>query len=123
MALSESQSDPQPHDHNPNQHNFDHLNAILPQPAHSVVVPESANMRACRRIQVSREKRPLHFYVTLSRKFLQTDEMVELSGLGLAVTTVVTVAEILKSQGLVHLESKFSVPFQCISTPHYQAAS
>lgn len=57
-----------------------------------------------RRIQVSREKRPLNFFVTLSKKFLQTDEVVELSGLGLAVTTVVTIAEILRSSGFVYLE-------------------
>lgn len=58
----------------------------------------------CRRIQVSREKRPLNFFVTLSKKFLQTDDVIELSGLGLAVTTVVTIAEILKTAGLVVLE-------------------
>lgn len=61
----------------------------------------------CRRIQVSREKKPLNFFVTLSKKFLQTDQVVELSGLGLAVTTVVTIAEILKSNGLVQLEGIF----------------
>lgn len=61
---------------------------------------------SCRRIQVSREKRPLHFFVTLSKKFLTTDEVIELSGLGLAVTTVVTIAEILKAAGLVSIERK-----------------
>lgn len=58
----------------------------------------------CRRIQVSREKRPLNFFVTLSKKFLLTDNVIELSGLGLAVTTVVTIAELLKAQGLVYLQ-------------------
>lgn len=61
----------------------------------------------CRRIQVSREKRPLHFFLTLSKKFLLTDKMVELSGLGLAVTTVVTVAEILREQNLVEVRGMF----------------
>lgn len=65
----------------------------------------------CRRIQVSREKRPLNFFVTLSKKFLTTDDVVELSGLGLAVTTVVTIAEILKSSGFVSLERKSRTDF------------
>lgn len=53
------------------------------------------------RIQVSREKRPLNFFVGLAKKFLLNEDEVELSGLGLAVTTVVTVAEILKNSGHV----------------------
>lgn len=63
--------------------------------------------QACRRIQVSREKRPLNFFVTLSKKFLMSENVIELSGLGLAVTTVVTVAEILRSQGFVYIERMF----------------
>lgn len=55
------------------------------------------------RIQVSREKRPLNFFIGLAKKFLVNEEEVELSGLGLAVTTVVTVAEILKSSGYVDI--------------------
>ncbi|KAK1862377.1 hypothetical protein I4F81_004951 [Pyropia yezoensis] len=53
--------------------------------------------------QVSREKRPLNFFIGLAKKFLVNEEEVELSGLGLAVTTVVTVAEILKSSGYVDI--------------------
>lgn len=53
------------------------------------------------RIQVSREKRPLNFFIGLAKKFLVSEDEVELSGLGLAVTTVVTVAEILKNSGHV----------------------
>lgn len=73
----------------------------------STGVGPSAN-QACRRIQVSREKRPLNFFVTLSKKFLMSENVIELSGLGLAVTTVVTVAEILRSQGFVYIERMFS---------------
>lgn len=62
---------------------------------------------SCRRIQVSREKRPLNFFVTLSKKFLLSDNVIELSGLGLAVTTVVTIAEILRSQGLVYIQRMY----------------
>lgn len=58
------------------------------------------------RIQVSREKRPLNFYIGLAKKFLANEDVVELSGLGMAVTTVVTVAEILKASGSVKIDRK-----------------
>ncbi|XP_042471967.1 uncharacterized protein At2g34160-like isoform X2 [Zingiber officinale] len=48
------------------------------------------------RIQVSTNKKPLFFYVNLAK---QHDE-IELSALGMAIGTVVTVAEILKNNGL-----------------------
>eukprot|EP01024_Parvocaulis_polyphysoides_P060681 TRINITY_DN663_c0_g1_i1.p2 TRINITY_DN663_c0_g1~~TRINITY_DN663_c0_g1_i1.p2 ORF type:complete len:132 (-),score=23.65 TRINITY_DN663_c0_g1_i1:295-690(-) len=53
------------------------------------------------RIQVSNTKKPLYFYVNLSKRMLQEHGQVELSGLGLAVQTVVNVAEILKGLNLV----------------------
>lgn len=68
-------------------------------PHHNVPNP----FEDCRRIQVSREKRPLSFFVSLSKKFLLTDDMIQLSGLGLAVTTVVTVVETLRAAGYVTL--------------------
>lgn len=37
------------------------------------------------RIQVSREKRPLNFFIGLAKKFLVNEEEVELSGLGLGM--------------------------------------
>ncbi|KAK3274372.1 hypothetical protein CYMTET_17439 [Cymbomonas tetramitiformis] len=52
------------------------------------------------RIQVSNTKKPLFFYVNLAKRFLQQHAEVELSALGMAVATVVTVAEILKNNGL-----------------------
>lgn len=79
-------------------------------PSYSSEIPEGPShewLSTCRRIQVSREKRPLSFFVTLSKKFLVTDEVIELSGLGLAVTTVVTVAEILRGQNLVDIRGKY----------------
>ncbi|KAH9322673.1 hypothetical protein KI387_017312, partial [Taxus chinensis] len=51
------------------------------------------------RIQVSNTKKPLFFYVNLAKRYLQLHEEVELSGLGMAIATVVTVAEILKNNG------------------------
>ncbi|GJQ08750.1 hypothetical protein GpartN1_g541.t1 [Galdieria partita] len=53
------------------------------------------------RIQVSREAKSVSFFVNLTKKFLQAEEEVELSGLGLAVTPAVTVAEILRNREYV----------------------
>ncbi|CAL5220878.1 g2966 [Coccomyxa viridis] len=49
------------------------------------------------RIQVSTSKKPLFFYVNLAKRFLQEHGEVQLSALGLAISSMVTVAEILKS--------------------------
>lgn len=57
------------------------------------------------RIQVSNTKKPLFFYVNLTKQFLGAHETVHLSGLGMAVATVVTVAEILKKNGLAAVTS------------------
>ncbi|TYH68887.1 hypothetical protein ES332_D05G019900v1 [Gossypium tomentosum] len=47
------------------------------------------------RIQVSHSKKPLFFY-----RYMQQHNEVELSALGMAIATVVTIAEILKNNGL-----------------------
>lgn len=52
------------------------------------------------RIQVSSSKKPMFFYVNLAKKYMQQHGDVELSALGLAISTVVTIAEILKNNGL-----------------------
>ncbi|KAJ4826577.1 hypothetical protein Tsubulata_008526 [Turnera subulata] len=57
------------------------------------------------RIQVSNTKKPLFFYVNLAKRYMQQYNEVELSALGMAIATVVTVAEILKNNGLA-LEKK-----------------
>jgi hypothetical protein len=77
------------------------------------------------RIQVSREKRPLNFFVGLAKKFLLNESEVELSGLGLAVTTVVTVAEILKSSGHVEItRTVFLLPaLSLVSTASFPLSS
>ncbi|KAK4419899.1 hypothetical protein Salat_2402800 [Sesamum alatum] len=51
------------------------------------------------RIQVSNSKKSLFFYVNLSKRYLQQYNEVELSGLGMAISTVVSIAEILKNNG------------------------
>ncbi|MCD7469875.1 hypothetical protein HAX54_009285 [Datura stramonium] len=50
-------------------------------------------------IQVSNTKRSLFFYVNLAKRYMQQYNEVELSALGMAISTVVTVAEILKNNG------------------------
>ncbi|KAK1313291.1 Uncharacterized protein QJS10_CPA06g01870 [Acorus calamus] len=65
------------------------------------------------RIQVSNTKKPLFFYVNLAKgfksvrslfgylqKYMQQHDEIELSALGMAISTVVTVSEILKKSGL-----------------------
>ncbi|XP_012446523.1 uncharacterized protein At2g34160 [Gossypium raimondii] len=52
------------------------------------------------RIQVSHSKKPLFFYVNLAKRYMQQHNEVELSALGMAIATVVTIAEILKNSGL-----------------------
>ncbi|KAG6423173.1 hypothetical protein SASPL_113561 [Salvia splendens] len=57
------------------------------------------------RIQVSNTKKPLFFYVNLAKRYLQQHQEIELSALGMAITTVVTIAEILKNNGFVNEKS------------------
>ncbi|PIN26602.1 hypothetical protein CDL12_00632 [Handroanthus impetiginosus] len=57
------------------------------------------------RIQVSNTKKPLFFYVNLAKRYLQQHKEVELSALGMAITTVVTISEILKNNGFVNEKS------------------
>ncbi|THU61187.1 hypothetical protein C4D60_Mb07t20660 [Musa balbisiana] len=58
------------------------------------------------RIQVSNTKKPL-FYVNLAKRYMQQYNEVELSALGMAIATVVTIAEILKNNGLA-IEKKIT---------------
>ncbi|KAL9239873.1 hypothetical protein vseg_014152 [Gypsophila vaccaria] len=51
------------------------------------------------RIQVSNTKQPLFFYVNLAKRYMQQHNDVELSALGMAIATVVTISEILKNNG------------------------
>ncbi|KAL7126312.1 hypothetical protein ABFS83_14G177800 [Erythranthe nasuta] len=57
------------------------------------------------RIQVSNTKKPLFFYVNLAKRYLQQHTEIELSALGMAITTVVTIAEILKNNGFAKEKS------------------
>ena len=55
------------------------------------------------RIQVSNVKKPLFFYVNLARRLLLEHEYFEFSALGLAISTLVTVIEILKQDDVAEI--------------------
>ncbi|KAK3439347.1 uncharacterized protein At2g34160 [Eucalyptus grandis] len=60
---------------------------------------DSSSVKKNNRIQVSNTKKPLFFYVNLAKRYMQQYNEVELSALGMAIATVVTIAEILKNNG------------------------
>ncbi|TXG65989.1 hypothetical protein EZV62_007264 [Acer yangbiense] len=66
----------------------------------AVVAMTTTEPQKKNRIQVSNTKKPLFFYVNLAKRYIQQHNEVELSALGMAITTVVTIAEILKNNGL-----------------------
>ncbi|KAH0890899.1 hypothetical protein HID58_053328 [Brassica napus] len=71
-------------------------NIVLAPPS----VKATAESHKKNRIQVSNTKKPLFFYVNLAKRYMQQHNEVELSALGMAITTVVTISEILKNNGL-----------------------
>ncbi|GMI92855.1 NVOLVED IN rRNA PROCESSING 7 [Hibiscus trionum] len=66
----------------------------------TAAVDSSASNNKKNRIQVSNTQKPLFFYVNLAKRYMQQYNEVELSALGMAIATVVTIAEILKNNGL-----------------------
>uniref|UniRef100_A0ACD5Z5D0 Uncharacterized protein n=1 Tax=Avena sativa TaxID=4498 RepID=A0ACD5Z5D0_AVESA len=75
-------------------------NLSIAEGAAGAAAPAGAEGHKKNRIQVSNTKKPLFFYVNLAKRYMQLHEEVELSALGMAIATVVTVAEILKNNGL-----------------------
>ncbi|CAL2245764.1 unnamed protein product [Prunus armeniaca] len=71
------------------------------------------------RIQVSNTKKPLFFYVNLAKRYMQQYNEVELSALGMAIATVVTIAEILKNNGLAVEKSEASIYFYIFLQRYY----
>ncbi|KAL5542168.1 hypothetical protein UlMin_009878 [Ulmus minor] len=52
------------------------------------------------RIQVSNTKKPVFFYINLAKRYIKQCNEVELSALGMAIPTVITISEFLKRIGL-----------------------
>ncbi|CAM8940116.1 unnamed protein product [Rhodiola kirilowii] len=65
------------------------------------------NSQKRNRIQVSNTKKPLFFYVNLAKRYMQQYNEVELCALGMAISTVVTITEILKNNGFA-IEKKIA---------------
>ncbi|XP_058085817.1 uncharacterized protein At2g34160-like [Magnolia sinica] len=80
------------------------------------LVTESQSLTK-KRIQVSNAKKPLHFYVFLAKRYMkQHNEIeIELSALGMAIATAITVAEILKRSGFAIQKSKQSTLFKTVA--------
>ncbi|CAA7025978.1 unnamed protein product [Microthlaspi erraticum] len=78
------------------------VHAPTATPASKILVATttSVDTQKKNRIQVSNTKKPLFFYVNLAKRYIQQHNEVELSALGMAITTVVTISEILKNNGL-----------------------
>ncbi|KAL2920412.1 hypothetical protein RDABS01_011903 [Bienertia sinuspersici] len=72
--------------------------------AQAIMVQEPVQMnedfQKKNRIQVSNNKKPLFFYLNLAKRYIKQHNDVELSALGMAIPTVVTIAEILKANGV-----------------------
>ncbi|KAI9077909.1 hypothetical protein K1719_040038 [Acacia pycnantha] len=77
-------------------------NAEAPEKKSVTIVAENGDIEHSKRnrIQVSNTKKPLFFYVNLAKRYIQLHDEVELSALGMAIATVVTISEILKNNGL-----------------------
>lgn len=60
---------------------------------------EPQNNQKKNRIQVSNTKKPLFFYLNLAKRYIKQHNEVELTALGMAIPTAVTIAEILKANG------------------------
>lgn len=65
----------------------------------NINITGASDLQKKNRIQVSNTKKPLFFYVNLAKRYMQQHGEVELSALGLAISTVVSIAEILKNNG------------------------
>ncbi|KAJ0253075.1 hypothetical protein HA466_0121690 [Hirschfeldia incana] len=78
------------------------IHAPVTSPASNLIISATTagETQKKNRIQVSNTKKPLFFYVNLAKRYIQQHNEVELSALGMAITTVVTISEILKNNGL-----------------------
>ncbi|CAK8574649.1 unnamed protein product [Lathyrus sativus] len=70
---------------------------VITEGGNSINISDSINKN---RIHVSNSKKPIFFFVNLAKRYMQQYNEVELSALGSAIASVVSVAEILKQSGL-----------------------
>ncbi|CAM8887488.1 unnamed protein product [Rhodiola kirilowii] len=68
--------------------------------ATTALVSSDGGAKGCR-VQVSNTKKPLFFYLNVAKRYIKQNNYVELSALGMAIPTVVTISEILMKDGWV----------------------
>ncbi|KAL5975805.1 hypothetical protein ACLOJK_020133 [Asimina triloba] len=89
---------------------------VITEGVNNVNIAATGDAHKKNRIQVSNTKKPLFFYVNLAKRYMQQHDEVELSALGMAIATVVTIAEILKNNGLAVEKSEIKFPQILTST-------
>ncbi|GAB4850996.1 hypothetical protein Ancab_030292 [Ancistrocladus abbreviatus] len=82
------------------KHDNHHLSGSTNVNGKITTTSTTTNNEKKNRIQVSNTKKPLFFYLNLAKRYIKQHDDVELSALGMAIPTVVTIAEILKANGL-----------------------
>ncbi|OMO95568.1 DNA/RNA-binding protein Alba-like protein [Corchorus olitorius] len=73
--------------------------SITSSPAKTGSPQETKKMKNKNRVHISNTKKPFLFYLNLAKRYIKNNEEVELCGLGMAIPTVITLAEILKQNG------------------------
>ncbi|KAJ8438887.1 hypothetical protein Cgig2_007732 [Carnegiea gigantea] len=76
-----------------------HMVVVQVAPTAAEKADEPQNNQKKNRIQVSNTKKPLFFYLNLAKRYIKQHNEVELTALGMAIPTAVTIAEILKANG------------------------
>ncbi|GAY63552.1 Alba domain-containing protein [Citrus sinensis] len=66
----------------------------------SSVIKKTKKKKDSNRILVSHTKKPFVFYLNLAKRYIKQYNDIELTALGMAIPTVVTIAEALKRDGL-----------------------
>ncbi|OMO54767.1 DNA/RNA-binding protein Alba-like protein [Corchorus capsularis] len=74
--------------------------SITSSPAKTGSPQETKKMKNKNRVHISNTKKPFLFYLNLAKRYIKNNEEVELCGLGMAIPTVITLAEILKQNGI-----------------------
>ena len=73
------------------------IGMAVPGPIGAMIA--SAGVQGSRLLQVSSSGKPLHYFVELSKRFLQEHGEVQLSAIGLAIPQAVNVSQILTTSG------------------------
>ncbi|XP_058728924.1 uncharacterized protein LOC131601173 isoform X2 [Vicia villosa] len=89
---------------------------VITEGVNSINISDSTKNR----IHVSNSKKPIFFFVNLAKNYLKQYNEVELSALGSAIASVVSIAEILKHNGLA-VEKKIRTSTVVLGNPRGRA--